>query len=367
MRKKMVAAVSAALLSVVAPASAQNLKNGYDVESRFYWSNEGFYQRTTLPNFDVGFRHLAGDAITDRGQAHAHHPRLDGAGGTFGIGYTPPERLWLPVFGNVDALEWIASYTKGKGQSFDASPYGSGLNNTSLLRLVMLNGRVIIPNVGGCVGGSVNCQTFSTLSSSFQTGEIELKMVRNEHHSAVDIANFVSLIGRASEINQSLFQTKPDEGPRFQYWVASSIDWIDAGIKTGFKLSLNATENLALVLKSSAALVVRSVALKAEDLSGGGNSAFVNVSSRIDRSAVTLPILADTEIGLAIKLSSKAQLYAFASASLDTKVPALSAANYNFCAPAGGPIDIDFCGNGAGIKFAFEPTYRVGANISINF
>src|SRR5215468_7995663 len=97
-----VALVGAAAIGSAASASAQGQGPVYQAAVRGGWYVwvDGSYQQVKLPNFDLGWHHLAvGAPFLDRGPAESYDPDLKGAGVSGAVGYFLPRGTLPAMFG----------------------------------------------------------------------------------------------------------------------------------------------------------------------------------------------------------------------------------------------------------------------------
>ncbi|HEY1474201.1 MAG TPA: hypothetical protein VGF53_08975, partial [Pseudolabrys sp.] len=211
----------------------------------YYVWLDGMYDNVRLPTYALGLHNSNLVTGADAGIRQTFDTHLTGGGVRGALGY------WVP--GTGIRLELGGSYVAARGNTSQTTG-----DPQSAVAAQLMNGGFGVPTGFNCIVGTFACSTQGTLSTSYDTWQINGKAAFDWQYGSVTVTPSAAVFGGNTHVDQSLSQTfrQTDATPggifggglinSGTYSANTALHWTDVGIRLG--LDLNAPVTSALTV-----------------------------------------------------------------------------------------------------------------------
>jgi hypothetical protein len=331
-------------------------------EDGFYAWLDGSYQQISLPRYSLGFNRNPDTGgptdFFDLGKFDSINARVDGPGGTGGIGFMLPNTALSPLFGTNLRVEAIVSGVSARSTQIGGTSLADP-NQESAIQL--MNGQTIstIQNCGTCTTST----TLNTKYTSVQGGGRIATDYRSGYFSWTPSLGFFAGNTRTEQtFAQSLLSIPPAPSPSFNstYNASTSLRWTDIGLRFGSEGRLQVHPWVALALGGSLGVAERRTNFSGSDIVSCGFVCTPN-SSTIGASGTRTALLANAEGSITVGQPGGWKARIFAGLNWDDSVPGISPSSY------GGPIFTPTSVTPAGIFYSRQTSLYAGGGLSYKF
>lgn len=322
--------------------------------SGLYLSVDGAWQRLRLPTYALGMRNITALTFIDQGVISPFDPKPNGSNIRGAIGYIFPTGAFSPASGTNVRAELGVSYGRAKGTQSAAAAITA--NNVSLSFLDGSGRNVAFV----CNGGGFTCTTNSTLSSSYDTWQIDGKFASDFRSGGFTLTPSIAVFGGRSRNNQTLSQTFAQTGGNTGIYTAStSVSWSDIGARVGLEGNVDVSSVMSVGLGGYAGVAGRRASLSGNDAGTDSLAGIVfGGASAISIGANTTASVANVEANLTFKPTPAAAIRVFTGVNYDSRVPGISSPTFT-------PLFVTR--TASGITFQSESSYYAGVGGTVRF
>ncbi|HEX7776462.1 MAG TPA: hypothetical protein VF449_08030 [Parvibaculum sp.] len=335
--------------AVAAPAPAESA-NGW------YLSADSAWQNVNLPEYALGFHKVVSPSFNDAGPFQSLRQHLDGYRIQGVAGYFLPGEYSTTLIGANTRVEFGLLYGHATGSASGTSLYTDG----GIVGLTMDGAGA---GSGYICAGFQPCTTTTNLSSTYSNWQIDGKIAGEERMGEILVTRSLAVFGGDTHTGQAMVQSvQIGAAPTNPTYKANtSVRWADIGVRAGLGMKVDLTSRVTADLGGSVGLAGRHATLEGSDFAGLSTLTLLDGASSVSDSGNTMPVVANAEAGLSVKILPALTLRGFTGFNFDSKVPGVTSPSF------GGTVGVVTSRSPARTSFQSEFSYYAGAGMSWTF